>query len=132
LTETTTVNPSRALQRLALAAYIALVVLCVSWEGWLAPSVYAPPLFWLSFKTVPLLLPVVGLFRGTPKTYFLASLLVLVYFIEGVVLAYSHRTEHLTAMGVLPLACTEIGLSLMFFFSAAFYVRRTQNKPVAA
>jgi uncharacterized membrane protein len=117
----------QALQRLALAAYLALLALCAVWEAWLVPSSYAPPVFWLGIKILPLLFPLLGLFRGKPKVYFLASLLVLAYFSEGVVLAYSHRADSLAGIGVLSLAWLEIVLSLLFFFSAAFYLRKVNH-----
>ena len=69
------------------ASLIALVFLCLAWELWLAPL--RPGGSWLVLKTLPLLAPLFGLLRGRIYTYQWSLLLVLAYFIEGVVRAWS-------------------------------------------
>ncbi len=112
------------LRQIALAAYFALVVLVVLWEAWLAPSPYAPAAFWLTLKLLPLLLLLPGLWRDRTKTHVLASLVMLLYFTEGVVLAWAHRAEALTSASVRTLAWVEIALALALFFGASLHARR--------
>jgi uncharacterized membrane protein len=108
----------------AIASYIGLILLVLLWEGWLAPSPHPSAGFWLAVKTVPLLLPARGVIRGNPRTIVLASLVVLLYFIEGVVLAYSsHGPGGLSRM-VATLASLEIILSTGFIVLAGQFVRR--------
>ena len=110
----------------ALASYLLLIVLVLLWEGWLAPAPGAPPGFWLTVKSLPLLLPLFGLLRDKPRSYLWASLLVMLYFMEGVMLIYLHRASEFTPRNILPYALLETLLTLAFIASASFYVR-TRN-----
>jgi uncharacterized membrane protein len=115
---------TRALGQVALTAWLGLIVLTLAWEGWLAPAGYVPPGFWLTIKSVPLLIPLFALLRERPRAYVVACLLLLPYFIEGVVLSYQHRTAGLALHAVLPYALIETLLCAIFFVSAVWYVRR--------
>ena len=97
------------------ASLVALIFLCVAWELWLAPL--RPGGSALVLKALPLLLPLLGVLRGRRYTYQWSSLLILGYFIEGVVRAWS---EH--GPGRL-LAVAEIALCLIFFVSVLSYAR---------
>lgn len=99
----------------SIVSLIALIALCVLWEGWLAPL--RPGGSTLVLKVIPLLFPLFGILRGKIYTYQWASMLVLLYFTEGVVRAWSDKG--LSAN----LAVLEIVLSTIFFFSTIFYVR---------
>lgn len=117
----------KRLQGLALGFYLALIVLVLLWEGWLAPAPKAPPGFWLTLKGVLLLLPLFGMLRDRPRSYLWASLLVLFYFMEGVMLIYLHRAETLALHNVLPYALIETLLSLGFIVFAGFYIRAART-----
>ena len=108
---------------MALASYLLLILLSVLWEGWLAPAPKAPPGFWLTVKALLLLLPLPGMLRDKPRSYLWASLLVMLYFMEGTMLLYLHRTEGFALHSVLPYALLETLLTLGFIASAGFYVR---------
>ncbi|OGI41671.1 MAG: hypothetical protein A2150_02970, partial [Candidatus Muproteobacteria bacterium RBG_16_64_11] len=108
---------------IATIAYLALLVLSVLWEGWLAPAPRMPPGLWLTLKAVPLLIALSGVLHGRPKTHVWAELLALLYFMEGVILAYLHRREPLATDNPLLYAWIEIALSLVFIGSSAYYVR---------
>ncbi len=112
-----------ALQRAALTSYLLLILLTVLWEGWLAPAPKAPPGFWLTVKALLLLLPLFGMLRDKPRSYLWASLLVMLYFMEGTMLLYLHRAEGFALHNVLPYALLETLLTLAFIASAGFYVR---------
>jgi uncharacterized membrane protein len=107
----------RALRRLAGASLIALIFLCLTWELWLAPL--RPGGSWLVLKAALLLLPLTGILKGRRYTYQWASMFILLYFIEGVMRAWSDRG--LSAR----LALGEIALSLAFFAAAIFYAKLT-------
>ena len=119
--------PAKRLQGLALTIYLLLIFLVLLWEGWLAPAPKAPPGFWLTFKSVLLLLPLFGMLRDRPRSYLWASLLVMFYFMEGVMLIYLHHAEALTLHNVLPYALLETVLTLGFIVSAGFYVRAART-----
>ena len=97
----------------AIASVLALIVLGLAWELWLAPTGQGT----LAVKVLPLFIPLLGLWRRRMYTYRWVSLLVWVYFAEGVVRATSDRGP-----GV-PLAVIEILLCLILFGACAAHVR---------
>lgn len=111
-------KPAALLHWSAIASLIALIFLCTAWELWLAPL--KPGGTALVFKVLPLLAPLFGILRGKRYTYQWASMLILLYFMEGVVRAMSDKGFSATLAGV------EIVLSLIFFVSAIFYARVTR------
>lgn len=111
----------RVAQTIATASLIALIFLCVAWELWLAPVRAGGSA--LTLKALPLLLPLFGVLRGKRYTYQWASMLILAYFTEGVVRAWSERGAGQA------LALAEIVLSLVFFTAAICYARFTRALP---
>lgn len=107
----------RALRGVTVAALLGLIVLCVAWEGWLAPI--RPGGSLLTLKAVPLLLPLRGLLHGRRYTFQWATMFILAYFTEGVVRAWSDQGTSRN------LALVEIALSVVFFAAASEYARRT-------
>jgi uncharacterized membrane protein len=105
----------RLLRGTAGGALLALVLLCLAWELWLAPL--RPGGSLIALKALPLLLPLPGILRGTRYTFQWSSLLILAYFAEGTTRAWSERgLSQLFAGG-------EIVLSLVVFVSAVTYAR---------
>jgi uncharacterized membrane protein len=98
----------------ALAALLALIALGLAWELWLAPTGSGT----LAIKVLPLVLCVGGLLRHRMYTYRWLSLLIWLYFMEGVVRA---ATE--SGLGA-ALAWGEIVLSLVVFGICGLYIRR--------
>jgi uncharacterized membrane protein len=105
----------------ASASLIALIFLCVDWELWLAPI--RPGGSLLALKMAPLLFALPGVLRGRPYTCQWSSMLVLAYFAEGVVRAWSEQGWSRGA------ALGEILLSLIFFAAAISYVRLSSGRP---
>ncbi len=68
---------------LAVASLLALIALGLAWELWLAPTGNRT----LALKVLPLAAALVGLLKFRMLTYRWVSLLVWVYFTEGVVRA---------------------------------------------
>ena len=102
------------LRLLASASLFALIVLCVAWESVVAPL--RPGGSWMLLKALPLA-SLRGILRGNLYTYQWASMLSLLYLMEGVVRAMSDPAPLSVAM-----AWGEILLSTVFV-SAIFYVR---------
>ncbi|MBC7954774.1 MAG: DUF2069 domain-containing protein [Cytophagales bacterium] len=100
---------------LAVASLLGLIVLCLAWELWLAPL--RPGGSWLALKALPLTLPLAGLLKNRMYTYRWVSLMVWLYFTEGVVRATSDRGP-----GV-PYAIAEVVLCLALFVACALHVR---------
>ena len=108
----------RLLASCAAACLIALLVLCLSWELWLAPL--RPGGSFLALKAAPLALPLGGVLAGRRYTYQWSSMLILGYFAEGVMRAWSERGASQL------LAAAEIVLSVAFFAAAVAYARLTR------
>lgn len=100
---------------LAAGSLLGLIALGLAWELWLAPL--RPGGSWLVLKVLPLCFPLAGLLRNRMYTYRWVSLMVWIYFTEGVVRAYSDRG--LSAQ----LAMVEIVLCLALFTACALHVR---------
>jgi len=105
----------KTLQTLSSVSLIALIFLCLAWELVLAPI--RPGGSSLALKALPLLLPLMGILKGRRYTYQWAPMLVLAYFTEGVVRAWSDTG--LSAW----LAGAEVVLSMVFFFAAIYYAK---------
>ena len=109
----------KILRLAASAALVALIVLCLAWELWLAPL--RPGGSYLALKAAPLGIPLLGVLLGRRYTYQWTSMFVLAYFTEGVVRAWSERGA--TQL----LASIEIALSVVFFAVVVGYTRSTRN-----
>lgn len=105
----------RMLHWTAGANLIALTLLCLAWELWLAPL--RPGGSWLALKALPLLWITPDILRGKIYTFRVSTLLILAYFIEGIVRAYTEPAPGGR------LAIAEIALSSFFFATAIGYVR---------
>ena len=97
----------------ALGSVLALIALGLAWELWLAPTGRGT----LALKVLPLLLPLAGLWRNRMYTYRWLSLMVWLYFTEGVVRAASDRGAGALLAGV------EVLLCLLLFAACAAHVR---------
>jgi uncharacterized membrane protein len=105
----------RALYLTAIASLLLLIALCIAWELFLAPL--RPGGSWMVLKVLPLLLPLRGVLRAQRYTCQWASLLSLVYFVEGVVRTFSDTTPSRY------LAATETALSVILFLSLIYLAR---------
>jgi uncharacterized membrane protein len=110
----------RALHFGAASSLIALIALCLLWEMWLAPI--RPGGSWLVLKALPLLAPLPGVLAGRRYTYQWAPMLILAYFTEGVVRAWSETGLQAALAG------GEIVLSVVFYTCAIFYAQQVARK----
>lgn len=113
---------------LAAASYLGLLALVVVWEAWLAPATPVPRGLWLGLKTLPLLVPLYPILKGSARAHVLAALLVLLYFSEGVAVAWTEARRGGSAG--LAAGAAEIALAVLFVVSASFYARAAdRSKP---
>ena len=98
----------------AVASLVLLIALCVAWELVLAPL--RPGGSWMVLKVLPLLLPLRGVLKRDLYTMQWSSMLILLYFAEGIVRAISDKGLSAT------LGWGEVGLVCVFFFCTVFYL----------
>ena len=98
----------------AVGSLLALIVLCVAWELFLAPL--RPGGSWLVLKVVPLLVPLIGVLKRNLYTLQWSSMMILLYLTEGIVRGASDRGLSAT------LGLIEVALVCVFFFCAIFYL----------
>lgn len=108
-------NQIEAIRWAAAASLFGLIVLGVLWEMVLAPI--RPGGSLLALKVLPLILPLAGVMKNRMYTYRWLSLLVWLYFTEGVVRAWSD-----TAPGNY-LAILEVVLCLVLFAACSLHVK---------
>lgn len=114
---------SQTLWRLSLASLVALIALCIAWEWFLAPL--RPGGSWLVLKFV-LLLPVLrGVWTRNRYTMQWSSMLILLYFTEGIVRATSDRAPSSW------LAWGEVALTVLFFTATILYLRPYKRRAKA-
>jgi len=102
---------------LAVAALMALIVLGLAWELWLAPTGARS---W-ALKVLPLTLALAGLLAQRLYTYRWLALLVWCYVTEGLVRGVS---EHGVARA---LAVAQVALALLLFMACVAHVRTRQR-----
>lgn len=108
---------ARAAWLAACTAWIALILLGLAWEMFLAPL--RPGGSWLVLKVLPLLAPLMGLLRGRRYTFQWSALLVWAYMVEGLVRAVSDPGPSAR------LAVIEVALAAGYFVAAVLFLRAT-------
>lgn len=104
---------------LAVGSVLALIILSLAWELVLAPL--RPGGSWLALKALPLCIPLAGLLKNRMYTYRWVSLVVWLYFIEGVVRAWGDARPGSWLAG------GEIVLCLVLFTACTLHVRLRQR-----
>jgi uncharacterized membrane protein len=99
----------------SVSSVLALIVLCVAWEMMLAPL--RPGGSWLVLKVIPLLIPLRGILKRDVYTLQWSSMLILLYFAEGIVRGASDKGLSAT------LGWIEVALVCVFFFCTLLYLR---------
>ena len=97
-----------------VASLLLLIALCIAWETVLAPL--RPGGSWLVLKVLPLLIPLRGIFKRDVYTMQWSSMLILLYFAEGIVRATSDQGFSAT------LGWVEVGLVCVFFACVVLYL----------
>jgi uncharacterized membrane protein len=99
----------------ASASLMALILLCIAWEMNLAPL--RPGGSWLVLKVVPLLIPLRGVWKRDLYTMQWSSMLILLYFAEGIVRGMTDPGLSAT------LGWIETGLVVVFFACVVLFLR---------
>ena len=97
----------------AVGSLLALIILCLAWELWLAPTGNKT----LALKALPLAIPLAGFLKNRMYTYRWVSLFIWFYATEGCIRAYGDR-----GLSV-PLAIAELVLCLIIFATCSLHVR---------
>ena len=114
-TSPSAVAAARWTRALAVSSLLALIALGLAWELWLAPLREGGS--WWALKVLPLTWPLAGLLKHRMYTYRWLSLMVWLYFTEGLVRATS---ESGLSAG---LAWTQVLLCVVLFAACALHVR---------
>ena len=115
----------RLSRALAVSSLIGLILLSLLWELWLAPL--RPGGSWLVLNALPLCIPLAGLLKNRMYTYRWVSLVVWLYFAEGVIRLQGDSWPSNA------FAAVEIVLCLMLFTATALHVRwRLRDAALAA
>ena len=117
-------NGVAATRWLATGSLLALIVLCLAWELVLAPL--RPGGTWLAIKALPLCIPLAGILKNRMYTYRWVSLVIWLYFTEGVVRGWSDKPPSQW------LAWAEVALCLVLFTACTLHVRLRQRNAKAA
>lgn len=99
-----------------VGSLLALIALCVAWELVLAPL--RPGGSWMVLKVLPLLVPLRGVLKRDVYTLQWTSMLILIYFTEGIVRATSDKVWLSAILGWI-----EVALTSIYFFCTIFYLR---------
>ncbi|BEV72930.1 MULTISPECIES: DUF2069 domain-containing protein [unclassified Paludibacterium] len=103
---------------LAIGTLIALILLSLGWELWLAPL--RPGGSMLALKAVLLLAPLFGILRGRLYTFQWSSMFILLFFTEGIMRGWAdHGLSQQLAWG-------ETALSVLFFVAVIGFIRSRQ------
>jgi uncharacterized membrane protein len=100
---------------MAVLSLLGLILLGLAWELWLAPL--RPGGSWWAIKVLPLCIPLAGLLKNRMYTYRWVSMLVWLYFIEGVVRAWGDAWPSNALAGIQTLLC------ITLFVACALHVR---------
>ena len=109
---------------LAVASLVGMILLGLAWELWLAPL--RPGGSWLALKVLPLCIPLAGLLKNRMYTYRWVSLMVWLYFTEGVVRAWGDKPPGNW------LALIQVLLCCTLFVACALHVRLRLRRQVDA
>ena len=104
----------RLSRNLAVAGVAALILLCLAWELWLAPSGRGT----LALKALPLLPAPLGLWRYRMYTYRWVALVIWLYVLEGLVRATSEAGPGQW------LALAEVVLGIVIFTACTAQIRQ--------
>jgi len=100
----------------AIGSLVLLIVWCVAWEMVIAPL--KPGGSWMVLKAAPLLIPLAGVIKRDVYTLQWTSMMILLYFTEGVVRGWSDTGNVSSWLG-----WGEAAIVVVYFCCAILYVR---------
>lgn len=98
----------------AIVSLVALIGWLVAWETVVAPL--TPGGSWVALKALPLLIPLGGVIKRDIYTLQWSSMVILIYFTEGAVRAWSDANplSQMMAWGEIVLVCVYFSCALLF------------------
>ena len=98
----------------AIGSLVVLIGWLVAWEIWVAPLHAGGSL--LALKALPLLVPLRGVIKRDLYTLQWSSMVILIYFTEGAVRAWSDTLElsRMMALGEVALVCVYFACALLY------------------
>ena len=109
-------------QRWLLACYLALILLQVTWHFLLPPPFGSRNWVLAAVAVFPLLLPMRGMLSGRFRSMTWGGFLSVLYFVIGVMEAWSNPSQRIAA-------CIQIVLALGYCGLLATYARRQTDRP---
>ena len=106
----------RACYVATVVSLVALIALGIVWEWWLAPL--RPGGSWMVLKVIPLLIPLRGVIKRDVYTLQWSSMMILIYFAEGIVRATSDRVPLSASLG-----WVEVALVVIYIFASVYYLK---------
>jgi len=113
----TTDVKTRQIRSLALASYLGLLALMITWQVWCQSDSEFSLGFRLGLWVVPLLFPLPGLLRGKPYTYAWTNFILMWYYLHSLTLFYVAPAER-------GFALAELVLTTGAFVGCTWYARR--------
>ena len=107
----------------AATSLIALIIICMAWELWIAPL--RPGGSWLALKALPLCLPLAGILKGKVYTYQYSCMLILIYFAEAFMRIFDAVPASRVCAALAAVCC------MVFFIACLFFIKDAQRKAVA-
>lgn len=101
----------------AIGSWMTLIALTVVWDGWIQPLYFI-----LLIKMAMLWFPLQGLWIQRVYTFQYCSMLILAFFIEGVMRVVSQNPVSRL------FAASEIALSVLFFVACLMYLQQFKIK----
>jgi len=108
---------------ITVVSYFGLLILLSSWIIYFDPPKNSTTSLALIFILTPLLIALRGILHGKRYTYAWSSMLILFYFMHGVVEAWANEDQTIKI-----LALIEVFLSVVFFIGAILYVRHKSRE----
>jgi len=107
-------------RQIAVSSYLALLLLQPVWHGVLPAPLGSANALLAVLATLPLLLPLKGVVQGRPRSMTLAGYLVVLYFIIGIMEAWSNAPQRLAAL-------CQVLLSVVYIGSLVLFVRQRRG-----
>ena len=117
---------TRTAYTLTLVFWIALIILTILWEGWLAPI--APAGLWLAIKSLPLLIPLFGMLHEKRIYFSIAGLLAMPYLTEGLMISWGEIATGISNPMLLACSLAQTFLVLSFVYCVYIYLRNTKRR----
>ncbi|XOV78219.1 MAG: DUF2069 domain-containing protein [Aestuariibacter sp.] len=109
-------SKTRFFRLLALFSYTGLLVWVITWHFLLSANQQYSNVFLFLFWVLPLLFPMVGMFKGKPYTHAWANFIVMIYLLHSLTAIYTETDEWWYAL-------IELVLATSMFIGCSYYAK---------